>query len=103
MSASLSAATDDPTSPPRWEQKRMLCDRPSADIGPAKPAPFNSAVVPPVQLGLNPPKKVNVYSTQNKPKGARNPSRQTKTSARADPGATAQLRGVCSSRPVCAA
>lgn len=81
----------------------MLCDRPSADIGPAKPAPFNSAVVPPVQLGLNPPKKVNVYSTQNKPKGARNPSRQTKTSARADPGATAQLRGVCSSRPVCAA
>ena len=46
----------------------MLCDRPSADIGPAKPAPFNSAVVPPVQLGLNPPKKVSVYSTENKKK-----------------------------------
>ena len=48
----------------------MLCDRPSADIGSSKPAPFNSAVVPPTQLGLNPAKKVNVYSTQNKPKGA---------------------------------
>ena len=61
----------------------MLCDRPSADLGSSKPAPFNSAVVPPTQLGLNPPKKVNVYSTQNKPKGApraesayRNPSRK---------------------------
>jgi hypothetical protein len=47
----------------------MLCDRPSADIGSSKPAPFNSAVVPPTQLGLNPPKKVSVYSNQHKPKG----------------------------------
>lgn len=55
----------------------MLCDRPSADIGSSKPAPFNSAVVPPTQLGLNPPKKVNVYSSQHKPKGtaAREPCR----------------------------
>ena len=34
----------------------MLCDRPSADVGKSnKPAPFNSAVVPPEQLGLAPP------------------------------------------------
>ena len=46
----------------------MLCDRPSADIGPKKPAPFNSAVVPPEQLGLAPPKRINVHSTSIKPK-----------------------------------
>jgi hypothetical protein len=46
----------------------MLCDRPSADIGPKKPAPFNSAVVPPEQLGLAPTKKMNVHSTAIKPK-----------------------------------
>jgi hypothetical protein len=66
----------------------MLCDRPSADIGPSKPAPFNSAVVPPAQLGLNPPKKVNVYSVDNKPKGAQ-PKPSHETSARARPA----LRG----------
>ena len=47
----------------------MLCDRPSAEIGSSKPAPFNPAGLPPEQLGLNPPKKVNVYSKQHKPKG----------------------------------
>jgi len=46
----------------------MLCDRPSADIGPKKPAPFNSAVVPPEQLGLAPAKRINVHSTEHKPK-----------------------------------
>lgn len=79
----------------------MLCDRPSADIGPAKPAPFNSAVVPPVQLGLNPTAKVNVYSIQNKPKGAQ-PSRQNKTSARPQRATARAASGVCSSGSVLA-
>jgi len=46
----------------------MLCDRPSADTMPKRPAPFNSAVVPAEQLGLNPPKKLNVHSTDHKEK-----------------------------------
>jgi hypothetical protein len=47
----------------------MLCDRPSADVGKSnRPAPFNSAVVPPEQLGLAPPKRVNVQSVQHKEK-----------------------------------
>jgi hypothetical protein len=47
----------------------MLCDRPSAvDAGHDKPAPFTSAVVPPEQLGLNPCKKMTVYTNALKDK-----------------------------------
>ena len=46
----------------------MLCDRPSADVGPKKPKPFNAAARPPQIVGLPPPKKVNLHSNEHKEK-----------------------------------
>lgn len=46
----------------------MLCDRPAVDHRGPRPSPFNSAVVPPEQLGLNPTKKINPYAMVQKEK-----------------------------------